>query len=244
MKWSIISLLLLNSLLSAGQNSIGLIAEPTLNITNIDTEPKAIADSLKSLKTHDYTLSIGIELRKNIDRYQSISIIPGYHQTNIITEFKNLQFLDVIHPQLPEIRDLAFAANKQAKVRYRHQYLGAQFLYNRMIKTSRLPPKMSFNIGGGFGIFLLFSQDVKVTTEGFSVQGKYKHIIKNDIGIASKKLLLQALITADYTYEILPNIEVLAGLKVMLPFTSTTSTYRPTMTVWSPALRLGVRRIL
>lgn len=244
MKWHLIYLLSLLSLRSIGQISVGLIAEPTLNITSIAAEPRAISDSLKSLKTSHYTVSIGIELRKNIDRYQSFSIIPGYHQTTIATELENLQFLDVIHPELPEIRDLAFAANKRAKVRYRHHYLGAQFLYNRMLQMRSLPPKINFYLGGGFGMFLLFSQDAKVTTEGFSIQGKYKHIIKNNIGIDSRSLLLQGLMTADFTYEIQPNLTVLAGLKVVLPMTPTTSSPLPKMTVWSPALRLGVMRVL
>ena len=228
---------------SEAQVSIGLLAEPSLNLTKVGSEPKILSDSIIDSKSYDYTVSFGIEIRKNIDRYQSFSIIPGYHQTNILTQMENLQFLDVVHPQLPEIRDLAFAATKRAEVRYRHMYLGSQFLYNRRLQVRGLSPKMAINVGGGLGAFFLFSQDAKVNTEGFAIDGKYTHIITDSIGIESRPLLIETILTADYTLEVLPKTEILAGIKLAIPMTPTTSS-QPKMTVWAPALRVAIRRVL
>lgn len=235
--------LLITSVYMMAQVSIGILAEPTLNITRVGSEPKAIADSFKNIKSYDYTVSFGVEIRKNIDRYQSFSIIPGFHQTNILTQLQDLQLFDVVHPELPEIRDLAFTATKNAEIRYRQMYLGSQFLYNRQLQVRGLPPKVALHVGGGLGAFFLFNQDAKVTTEAFAIQGEYTHIIKENVGIESRPILIQAILTADCTVEVLPKTDLTAGIKAALPMTPTTSS-QPKMTVWAPALRVGLRRVL
>ena len=243
MRLFIVYAFLLVALSSFGQTSIGIIVEPTINITHVGSEPKNLADSFSSAKSNDYTIGLGIEIRKNIDRFQSYSIIPGFHQTNILTMLDDLQFLDIVHPQLPEIRDLAFAATKRAEIRYRQMYLGSQFLYHKQLKTKGLNSKVKINIGGGLGAFFLFMHDAKVTTEGFAINGNYTTLIKDSTGIEINPFLFQALLTADFTINILPTTELIAGVKATLPITATTSS-QPKMSVWTPALRLGIRKIL
>ncbi|MFB1003138.1 MAG: hypothetical protein QMC70_03250 [Bacteroidia bacterium] len=243
MRTSIFYALLLVALSSMGQTSLGIIVEPTLNVTHIGFEPKNLSDSFSRMKSHGYTVGFGIEIRKNINRFQSYSIIPGFHQTNILTELENLQFMDVIHPQLPEIRDLAFAATKRAEIRYRQMYLGSQFLYNKQLQVSGINSKLKLNIGGGLGAFFLVSHNAKVKTEGFAINGNYTTIIKDSTGIEINPFLFQALLIADLTMEVLPSTILVAGIKATLPITATTSS-QPKMTVWTPALRIGIRRIL
>lgn len=243
MRLFVVSTFLLVASFTFSQVSLGILAEPTLNLTRVGAEPKVLSDSIKNMKSHDYTLGFGIEIRKNIDRYQSFSIVPSYHQTNILTQLEDLQLFDIVHPQLPEIRDLAFTATKNAEIRYRQMYLGSQFLYHRQLQIRGLSSKMSIQLGGGVGAYFMFSQDAKVTTEAFAIQGQYTHIIKESIGIESRPILIQTLLTADYTYEVLPGTDVVAGIKIAMPMTPTTSS-QPKMTVWAPALRLGIRKKL
>ena len=47
-----------------GQVSLGVIGEPALNITKIGSTPERASDSLNNLKSTDYTLSLGLEIRK------------------------------------------------------------------------------------------------------------------------------------------------------------------------------------
>jgi hypothetical protein len=241
MRILISNLLIALSYLGYSQLSISLLAEPTLNITTLGAEPKAFVDSFNNIKSADYTLAVGFELRKQIDRYQSIAIIPGFYQTNVLTTLRDLQFLDIVHPELPEIRDLAFAASKVAEVRYRQQYIGSQFLYNKKLQIKVLNSKVALEIGGGLGTYFLVNQDAKVTTEGFSIQESSKHIIKEDIGVTSKPFLLQAIAAADVNVEILPLTSIVAGIKLAATFMLTTSSL-PSMTIWTPALRFGIRR--
>ena len=228
---------------SLGQTSLGIVVEPTLNFTHIGLEPKNLSDSFSRMKSHDYTVGLGIEIRKNIDRFRSYSIIPGFHQTNTLTALENLQFLDIVHPQLPEIRDLAFAATKRAEICYRQMYLGSQFLYNKQLKVKGVNSKVKVNIGGGLGAFILFSHDTKVTTEGFTISGNYTTIIKDSTGVEINPFLCQVLLTADFTIKVLPSTDLVGGIKATLPVTATTSS-QPKMTVWTPALRIGIRQLL
>jgi len=217
---------------SLGQTSLGIVVEPTLNFTHIGLEPKNLSDSFSRMKSHDYTVGLGIEIRKNIDRFRSYSIIPGFHQTNTLTALENLQFLDIVHPQLPEI-----------EICYRQMYLGSQFLYNKQLKVKGVNSKVKVNIGGGLGAFILFSHDTKVTTEGFTISGNYTTIIKDSTGVEINPFLCQVLLTADFTIKVLPSTDLVGGIKATLPVTATTSS-QPKMTVWTPALRIGIRQLL
>ena len=96
--------MLLFSLCTLAQSTIGLIIEPSFNIPKFKKSSQS--DSIKGISNADLTLSFGLEIKKKLDRYNAISFIPGFLQTNLLTVKENLQFLDLIHPSLPEIKDL------------------------------------------------------------------------------------------------------------------------------------------
>lgn len=228
---------------SFGQMSIGMVGEPTLNITKIGDSPQDESKSLQSLKTKDYTLGLGIEIRKQIDRFTSISFIPGYQQSNMLLVKEDLQLFDVIHPQIPEIRDLAQAAQKNAFLHYRHLYAGLQVIYAKKLKVRTSDSKLGFELGGGLGAYLLAKDDIKVRTEGFALNGNYTQIIDDSTGITARPFLANIAAVADLTYRATPSAHVFAGAKLTAPLTST-STSSPKITIFTPALRLGLRYML
>lgn len=223
-----------------GQTSISILGEPTLNLTSIGSTPKSQSDSLKNKRTHDYSLGLGLEIRMQIDRYQSISIVPGYTQSNMQLVKEGLNFLDVVHPELPEIRDLAYAANKIAYLSYRQKYVGTQVLYAKELQLRSPNTKIRFEIGGGLGGYILVQNDVKIRTEGFAIKGNYEHIIKNNTGIDARKFLINMSLHGDMKYQVTPSFTTFAGIKAGIPLVSTT-TSTPKITIYTPSLRLGVR---
>ncbi|MDB4107192.1 hypothetical protein N9595_01875 [Bacteroidia bacterium] len=225
------------------QVSIGLIGEPTLNLVRIGDTPRKASDSLSGLLTNDKTLSLGLEVRKQIDRYQSITFIPGYYQSNMLLVKEKLNFLDIIHPELPEIRDLAQAAEKIAYLHYRQKYIGTQIIYAKKLKARPSNTKLSFEVGGGIGAYYLFSDDIKIRTEGFAVNGEYIHIISDNTGIETHDVLVNVLLLGDLNYSISPRLKVIAGAKFAMPLTAT-STSTPRISIITPALRFGLRRDL
>lgn len=230
-------------LYSMGQVSLGVIAEPAYNIASIGSTPQNVADSFTSIKQNNFNISIGIEIRKQIDRYQSFSVIPTFYQTSMLHVQKDLQFLDVVHPQLIEIRDFAQAATKNAKINYRQQYAGAQFIYNKALQIRKMPNKMAIELNGGLGMYYLINGDVKVTTEGFAIQDEFIHVISDSIGIENRPYHLNLSLGSDLTYEVSPTVSVAAGIKIPIPLTSATTSL-PKVTIFNPALRVSLRKTL
>ena len=241
MKFISIFSLLLFSLCTLAQSTIGLIIEPSINIPQFKKSSQS--DSIKNISNTDLTLSFGIEIKKKWDRYNAISFIPGFLQTNLLTVKEDLQFLDLIHPALPEIKDLTQSANKIARVRYRQQYIGAQALYNRQLQLRKISPKFNLEVGGGMGLYYLIDHTVKINTEGFALNNKFVHVIKDNTGIDPNPILVQALLNASILYEITPNFTLNAGLKIGVPITNTNNksfTFR----LYNTGLRIGISKLI
>ncbi|MFT5056643.1 MAG: hypothetical protein ACI80H_001360 [Pseudoalteromonas distincta] len=224
----------------SAQTYIGIVIEPTANIARIGMEPKQQSDSIRGLMHIDKTIGFGLEIRKQIDRYQSITFIPSYQQYNLLLVKENLQFLDIVHPNLSEIRDLSQGANKVARIRHRQKYIGTQILYARKLQIRGLNSKLRIDMGAGLGLYYLLQSDVKITTEGFSIKGQFSHVFKDSTGIEARPFLIQAIGYGDISYSISPFIDIFGGVKIALPFTSTTTSL-PKITLFTPAARVGLR---
>ena len=241
MKFIYILSLLLFSLCTLAQSTIGLIIEPSFNIPKFKKSSQS--DSIKGISNADLTLSFGLEIKKKLDRYNAISFIPGFLQTNLLTVKENLQFLDIIHPSLPEIKDLTQSANKIARVRYRFQYIGTQILYNRQLQLRKTPPKLKIEIGGGMSLHYLINHSVKIKTEGFALNNKFVHVIDNETGIDPNPILIQTLLNANLLYEVTPNYTLNAGFKIGLPITKTNNesfAFR----IYNNGLRIGITKLI
>jgi hypothetical protein len=235
MKFIYIFSLLLFSLFTLAQSTIGVIIEPSFNTPQFKKSSQS--DSIKSISNTDLTLSFGLEIKKKLDRYNAISFIPGFLQTNLLTVKENLQFLDLIHPSLPEIKDLTQSANKIARVRYRFQYIGTQILYNRQLKLRKIPPKFNVEIGGGMGLHYLIDHSVKIKTEGFALNNKFVHVLENETGLDPN------LINVNLLYEVTPKFTLNAGFKTGLPITNTNNesfAFR----IYNNGLRMGITKLI
>ncbi|MFT7230400.1 MAG: hypothetical protein ACI9GO_000868 [Bacteroidia bacterium] len=241
MKKIVLITLCLITIGAQAQLSLGIVAEPAYNVARIGATPQNSSDSLKALKTNAMSLSLGLEIRKQIDRYQSFSVIPTFYQTNMTLVKQNLQFLDVIHPQLPEIRDLSQGSTKVAYLKYRQQYIGAQFLYNKVLQLRKMPNKSAIELNGGLGLYYLVNGDIKVTTEGFAIKNDFTQVIKDSLGIDNRPYHINLSLGSDFTYEVLPKVTLAAGIRIPIPITSTTSSL-PKITIYNPAIRVSLRK--
>ena len=233
-------LILIGSYSIYAQMSIGVMSEPTLSIASVGALPRGESDSIKNLKQASRSISLGLEVRKDIDRYQSITFIPGYLQTNMLLVKRDLQLFDVVHPLLPEIRDLAQASEKVAYITHRQKYVGTQIIYSKKLQVKGLDRKFKLELGGGLGGYFLIQNDVKIRTEGFAFSEKFVHVFADSTGLEAKPLLIQAIVTADINYDLTPKSHLVAGIKASAPFTST-SFSAPKITIIAPALRIGLR---
>ena len=224
------------------QTSIGIMANPSLNLSSIQPSPTVNTDSIKSIKKLDYTLSLGLEFRKQIDRYQAISVIPTYYQTNLLLVQEDLQLFDVVHPTLPEIRDLSQAASKTAFMHHRFKHLGLQFLYSKAYNSS-INSGLNFEFTGGLSYLYLLEQDIRIRTEGFAIEDEFIHIVSDSILFEARRHNVLLSIGSDMNYTIKPNLILVSGISLNIPLLAITKN-EPTLRVYNTGLRVGLRKIL
>ena len=107
----------------------------------------------------------------------------------MMLEKSNLNLFDVVHPELPELRDLTVGPEKKAYLSYRQKYVGLQVLFAKQLQLKLPINKMSVELGGGMGIYLKLEDDIRIQTEGFAIKSEYVHIIKEKHGNRSTSLL-------------------------------------------------------
>ena len=234
--------LVLLSVIGTAQTSIGIIANPNLNLSSLKTSSTVNTDSLKQIKKADYTLSLGIEFRKQIDRYQAFSVIPSFYQTNLLLVRENLQLFDVIHPTLPEIRDLSQAASKTAYMHHRFKYVGLQLLYSKAYKST-INSAISFEFTGGLSYLYLLEQDIKVRTEGFAIEDQFIHIVSDSILFEARKNNALVNLGSDMNYTIKPNLLLVSGVSFNIPLLGI-SKNQPKLSIYNAGLKFGLRKIL
>ena len=197
MKLTLTCLAILLFATTRAQLSIGLIVEPALNIGTVGSQPKALSNSFTRLKKPDFNTSFGVEIKNQLDRYASFTVIPGYYQTNFLIVKEDLQYLDVIHPELRAIRDQSQGAQKNAYLHYRQKYIGLQLLFAKKLQIQGLPISTFFELGGGVGAHYLVGNDIKIRTEGFAIDQQYIHVITQNTGFTPSNFTINAIGHAD-----------------------------------------------
>ncbi len=225
------------------QSGIAVIVEPSYNFVFIGETTDNVSDSIFNLKVNDRVLSFGLEYRYQIDRDQAITFKPSYNQTNLLLVQSGLQLFDVIHPSLPELKDLTQAATKTAYLHHRFKYIGLQVMYSGRVKTNykSTGPRFDYNVGLTYNH--LINQDIKLRTEGFALQGEFKHIIKDTILFNAKNSNVTLNVGADVSYPLNSSFGLIGGVILNLPVITTTSN-DPLLRIFNPAARLGIRYYL
>lgn len=241
MKAITILLLSLFALAAQGQIAIGIHADPSINFSQMKPGLGNEADSMKELYTPDKVVSLGLEIRKVIDRYQSVSFEPGYHQVNMLNSQYDLKFLDVIHPQLPAIMDLTYAATKNAYLHYRFQYASFGITYNNKLKAFYQNTGFNMEFRTGLHYLYLANHDVKVKTEGFAINGSFVQFVEDTTGIIPNKHLANLSLNYNVNYQLIPSVELSAGLQTRIPLIANADDPFK-LTIYNIGLHLGIRK--
>lgn len=225
------------------QWAIGVLAEPSLNIASVRSSEQYNTDSVINLKRPDYTVSLGIEIRKQLDRYNAIFFSPSFMQANMLLVKENMQFLDIVHPQLPEIRDFGQTAEKKAFIRHRQFYAGLQIGYAKRLQVKLPDSKFFIETGGGLAGCFLVRDDVKVRTEAFALGNEYVHIIQDSTGTEVRPFQVNIFGFMDVNYTVKPDFMVIGGARLGIPLASTT-TSDPIVSIFRLGMRVGFRYVL
>lgn len=99
-------------------------------------------------------------------------------QNRIARRFReDLQFLDVIHPQVGQIFELSQASTKNVRYDYRYRYLSipVNVMYN--MTPTKLRNRFEHFVYGGFQPEFLVGHDLLVDLEGFSMKGQGRFVV-------------------------------------------------------------------
>ena len=236
-------LLLLISVHSSAQISLGVFVEPSAQLTSISKYSSSEYDSLKALLHRDMGISLGLEIGIAKDKYNSFHIKPGYYQYGFLLVRENLQLFDIVHPGLDTIYDQSQAANKMAYMHHRFKYAGLQMEYHRDISPRTKNLGVKFHIGGGLSYYYLLKHDIRIRTEGFAFDEKFKHTVDSDLFFTANKHLLSVHALFETIYEPKPTVEVFAQFLIKAPLMTLTKK-DPAVYSFMPALNLGIRKTL
>jgi len=240
MKIITLILFLIISSISFGQNYIGVFIEPALQLTVIDDRPEAISDSLNKINRPDMNLGFGIEYKWHIDRFNAISFSPNYQQFSSLFVLEDLQFLDIVHASLPEIRDLSQGAQKNAFVHNRFKHAGIHIQYSRSISDKFKSIGVLFEANGGLAYHFLVAQDAKITTEAFAINEAFTHVSKDNLFFEARKHNVSATLGATSIYNFAPDWQVFGNAMARIPVLSMT-TNDPKVSIYNLTFRTGIR---
>lgn len=238
-----LALVLVTALPLAAQNAIGIYGEPSLQFSGINKLPRVQSDSLSQINSVAKNSGIGLEFRVSIDRFQSLTFAPTFHQFASHYTLNDLQFLDVVHPALPEIRDLSQAAPKTAFLDYRFKYVGLNIGFNRSLSPKSKSTGILVELNTGLNLHALLSSDVKIRTEGFALKGQYIHTITEDLFYTARTFNASLTAGGSIKYNITPTYQVFTEVFGRVPVFAY-NTNEPKLRINSLGAKLGIRMFL
>lgn len=243
MRFVKIAILLTLSLSSIAQNQLGIFIEPSFQISSLAGFNSPTYDSLEAIWKNDKHLNFGISSKHNFDRFTSLTTKLGYHTFGFMLLREDLQLFDMIHPAIGKVNDLFQGPSKKAFMHHRFHYLGLSFEYQKDI--SPVPNTLPIDINAGIGLsyYKLISQDLKLQTEAFAIDGEFTHIITDQLYFKATKNIVSVYGLLEAIYHPKETWDVYGQLQVEAPFMYMTEG-EAEVYVFTPALQIGLRKTL
>lgn len=230
-------------LTTLAQVSFGVFVEPSYQLMRLKPYENPQYDSISALFRNDFGLGYGISIGKAKDRFNSFYLKPGFVQCGFMLERSNLQLFDVVHPSFGQIYDQSQAATKMAYMHHRFKYLSLTFEYHKDISPKSKPLPVKLQLGGGFTNHFLVEHDLKIRTEGFAINEKFIHVIKDDLYFEASKYVLSLHGFFETVYELTPAFELSGQVLLKVPVNSFT-VGDGTVSGIMPSVNIGVRQTL
>lgn len=185
----------------AQRSGLELAVSPGISFSQTSSASAGISlDSVKAMNTARPQASYHLLWNAFIKRDLSVQFGLSL-QNRIARRFReDLQFLDVIHPQVGQIFELSQAATKNVRYDYRYRYLSfpVNVMYN--MTPTKLRNRFEHFAYLGLQPEFLMGHDLLVDLEGFSMRGQGRFVV-NDTTIEARKI----------------NIGLSAGYRFVLP---------------------------
>lgn len=141
-------------------------------------------DSIRSLNDRKLTLSAGFLVNLSLKTNLILQTGIAYDRYVVSRYRENLQFLDVVHPQVGRIFDLSQGASKNVRYDQRFEMLSLPINLHYVITPSKRRNTYTQSVFAGITPQVLMGDQMRVDMEGFGIRGESEYIFRDSLLMA------------------------------------------------------------
>lgn len=143
-------------------------------------------DSIKAM--NQLRAQTGFHLNYNAYIKRDLTLQFGISLENkIVRRFReDLQFLDIIHPEIGQIFEISHAATKNVRYDYRYRYISVPVMAMYNLTPTKLRNRFEHFAYVGVRAEYLVGSDLLVDLEGFSMRGEGRFVV-SDSGLTTQE---------------------------------------------------------
>lgn len=213
------------------QEFLELTASPNFSYRILKADDSGLEDSLNNADQIRKSVGFGLGVSFNLNETMALTTGLRYNDYGFTRVWENLQFHDVVHPEIGRIEDLSQAAQKDAFFFHKFRYLEIPIRVNFQVSKKRNNQQYRIYAHAGIVNQIFLEEEFKAFFKGFSVGGErtYTGI---STGYSMKSFNVAAVLGARFMYKISPDFWVSAQPEFNVPFAehneNNSSTFRLT----------------
>lgn len=144
-------------------------------------------DSVQVMNDRKLTLSAGFLVNLSVKTNLILQTGMAYDRYVVSRYRENLQFLDVVHPQVGRIFDLSQGASKNVRYDQRFDMLSLPVNLHYVITPTKRRNTYSQSIFAGLNPQVLIGEQMRVEMEGFGIKGESEYRFR-DSSLTARQL--------------------------------------------------------
>jgi hypothetical protein len=207
------------SLMSEAQEFIEVLASPNFSYRILSSDDSHLKDSLDGADQMRKSVGFGIGASFNLNKSITLNTGFRYNDYGFTRIWEDLQFLDLVHPEIGRIEDLSQAAQKDAYFFHKFRYLEIPVRFNFQVSKKRKQQNFRIYLHAGLVNQIFLEENLKVFFKGFSVGGErtYKRI---STGYNMKSFNVSAVAGGRFILRISPDYWLTAQPEINIPFSN------------------------
>lgn len=199
------------------QEFVEFQVSPNFSYRLLNSSNSYLKDSLDGADKVRSSVGYGIGATFNIGDQWAITTGFRYNDYGFTRVWYDLQFHDVVHPDIGRIEDLSQAAQKDAFFFNKYRYLDVPIRFNYQISRKSQQQEYRIYLHGGLINQIFLQDEYKVFLKGFSVGGErtYRDIPTGNI---MRTYNLAATAGARFILRITPSVWITAQPELSVPF--------------------------
>jgi hypothetical protein len=205
------------SLGASAQEFLELTVSPNFSSRILSSDNSQLKDSLDNADKVRKSIGFGIGASFNLNESMALTTGLRYNDYGFTRVWEDLQFHDVVHPDIGRIEDLSQAAQKDAFFFHKFRYLEIPIRINFQLSKKRNNQQYRIYAHAGLVNQIFLEEEFKAFFKGFSVGGErtYTGI---STGYTMKSFNLTSVFGARFIYRISPDFWVTAQPELSIPF--------------------------